>query len=157
MNNVIILKVNENNSEEIKLEKFNINSIYTHEKINSLFKNFDTLSFIDLIMNYDELSKRGYNKIFLNQSLHSMLSMPFFLFIMTALASILIMSTLKRSKNMKIIIFGLIICAFDIFFERFISSSLGQTNRIPLSMASWIPVIVISIFSSVGILQINEK
>ena len=32
-----------------------------------------------------------------------------------------------------------------------------QTNRIPLSMASWIPVIVISIFSSVGILQINEK
>ena len=64
MNNVIILKVNENNSEEIKLEKFNINSIYTHEKINSLFKNFDTLSFIDLIMNYDELSKRGYNKIF---------------------------------------------------------------------------------------------
>ena len=64
LNNVIILKVNENNSEEIKLEKFNINSIYTHEKINSLFKNFDTLSFIDLIMNYDELSKRGYNKIF---------------------------------------------------------------------------------------------
>ena len=156
LNNVIILKVNENNSEEIKLEKFNINSIYTHEKINSLFKNFDTLSFIDLIMNYDELSKRGYNKIFLNQSLHSMLSMPFFLFIMTALASILIMSTLKRSKNMKIIIFGLIICAL-IYFLKDLSLALGQTNRIPLSMASWIPVIVISIFSSVGILQINEK
>ena len=107
-------------------------------------------------MNYDELSKRGYNKIFLNQSLHSMLSMPFFLFIMTALASILIMSTLKRSKNMKIIIFGLIICAL-IYFLKDLSLALGQTNRIPLSMASWIPVIVISIFSSVGILQINEK
>ena len=156
LNNVIILKVNENNSEEIKLEKFNINSIYTHEKINSLFKNFDTLSFIDLIMNYDELSKRGYNKIFLNQSLHSMLSMPFFLFLMTGLASILTMNTLKRSDNIKYIIIGLLVSVV-IFYFKDLSLALGQTNRIPLSMASWIPVIVISIFSSVGILQINEK
>ena len=107
-------------------------------------------------MNYDELTNRGYNKIFLNQSLHSMLSMPFFLFIMTALASILIMSTLKRSKNTKIIIFGLIICVL-IYYLKDLSLALGQTNRIPLSMASWIPIIVISIFSFAGILQINEK
>ena len=45
---------------------------------------------------------------------------------------------------------------FDIFLKD-LSLALGQTNRIPLSMASWIPLIVISIFSSVGILQINEK
>ena len=43
----------------------NITSIYTYDKIISLFKNFDTLSFIDLIINYDELIDRGYNKIFL--------------------------------------------------------------------------------------------
>ena len=156
LNDVVILRLNQNNSEEIKLENFNINSIYTYKKINNLFKNFDTLSFIDLIMNYDELTNRGYNKIFLNQSLHSMLSMPFFLFIMTALASILIMSTLKRSKNTKIIIFGLIICVL-IYYLKDLSLALGQTNRIPLSMASWIPIIVISIFSFAGILQINEK
>ena len=41
-----------------------INSIYTYEKIISLFKNFETLSFIDLILNFKNLINQGYNKIF---------------------------------------------------------------------------------------------
>ena len=156
LNNVIILEISQNNTKELKIDQMNITSIYTYDKIISLFKNFDTLSFIDLIINYDELIDRGYNKIFLKQNLHSMLSMPFFLFIMTSLASILIMSTLKRSKNMKIVIFGLIICVL-IYYLKDLSIALGQTNRIPLALASWVPIIVISMFSFVGILQINEK
>ena len=62
-----------------QLDEIIINSIYDYEKITSLFKNFDTLSFLDLIVNYDKFIKDGYNKIFLNSSLHAMLSMPFFL------------------------------------------------------------------------------
>jgi hypothetical protein len=34
---------------------------------------------------------------------------------------------------------------------------LGQTNRISLTLATWMPVIVIGIICSIGILQINEK
>ena len=78
LKNVTIFKIENNVSKEFKLEEFSINSIYTYEKIISLFKNFDTLSFVDLIINYNQLIDQGYNKIFLNQSLHSMLSMPFF-------------------------------------------------------------------------------
>ena len=74
------------------------------EKINSLFKNFDTMSFLDLVINYESLLNNGYNKPFLNQSLHTMLSMPFFLFLMTSLAAILTMNTLKKSENIKYII-----------------------------------------------------
>ena len=76
-------------------------SMYTYEKIVNLFKDFDTISFVDLITNYEGLIEKGYNKIFLNQSLHAMLSMPFFLFIVTALASILIMNTLKEANRTK--------------------------------------------------------
>ena len=85
-----------------------------------------------------------------------MLSMPFFLFIMTALASILIMSTLKRSNNFRFIIVGLIVCVI-IYYLKDLSIALGQTNRISLTLAAWIPIIVIGMFSFVGILQINEK
>ena len=56
----------------------NIDSIYNFEKVNSLFKNFDTMSFLDIIINYKVLLNNGYSKPFLNQSLHTMLSMPFF-------------------------------------------------------------------------------
>ena len=61
-------------------ENYEIESNYDYEKINSLFKNFDTMSFVDLVMNYKLLLESGYNKTFLNQSLHTMLSLPFFYF-----------------------------------------------------------------------------
>ena len=65
-----------------------INSIYNFEKISTLFKNLETISFVNLISNYKELLDNGYNKSFLNQNLHTMLSMPF-LFLMTGLAQYL--------------------------------------------------------------------
>ena len=39
-----------------------------------------------------------------------MLSLPFFLFLMTALASIFTMTSLKKSDNLKFIMIGLILC-----------------------------------------------
>ena len=156
LQDVKVLKVNQDPPTKEAYDEMEIYSIYTYEKISNLYKNFDTLSFVQLIANYKGLLNQGYNDLFLKQSLHSMLSMPFFLFIMTALASILIMNTLKRSNNFRYIIVGIIACVV-IFYLKDLSLALGKTNRIPLTMASWIPIIVIGIFSSIGILQINEK
>jgi len=142
--------------ENIKIDKKNITSIYTYDKIISLFKNFETLSFIDLVLNFKNLINRGYNKIFLEQSLHSMLSMPFFLFIMSSLACILALGTLKKSNNVKFIFIGIFTCVI-IYYLKDLSVALGQTNRISLKLANWIPIITIGIFSLIGVLQINEK
>ena len=103
LKNVSIFK---NNETLEKMETASITSIYTYDKIISLFKNFETLSFIDLLLNFNNLLNQGYNKIFLEQR-HSMLSMPFFLFIMSALACIMALGTLKRSNNVKFIFIGL--------------------------------------------------
>jgi lipopolysaccharide export LptBFGC system permease protein LptF len=75
---------------------------------------------------------------------------------MTALASILTMNALKKSNNITFIIVGLITCV-AIYYFKDLSLALGQTNRISLSLASWVPVVTIGMFSLVGILQINEK
>ena len=56
-----------------------INSKYDYEKITSLFKNFETISFLDLTLNYNELIKFGYNDIVLKQILNLHLSLPFFI------------------------------------------------------------------------------
>ena len=140
----------------IKMKNSTIKSNYTYDKIISLFKNFETLSFIDLILNFNNLINQGYNKIFLEQSLHSMLSMPFFLFIMSSLASILALGTLKKSNNVKFIFIGILTCVI-IYYLKDLSIALGQTNRISLKLANWIPIISIGIFSLIGVLQINEK
>ena len=101
-------------------EKYIINSIYNFDRINSLFKNYDTMSFIDLIINYKKLRNNGYNPTFLNQSLHSLLTIPFFLFLMTAIASILTLNNLKKSNNFRYIRFNNY--SFIVLFKRFITS-----------------------------------
>ena len=108
------------------------------------------MSFLDLVLNYEKLQNRGYNKSYLDQNLNAMLSLPFFLFIMTALASILSMNTLKKSNSFMYIFVGLIACVAVYYFKD-LSLALGQTNRISLSLSAWIPVAVIGLFSSIGI------
>ena len=156
LENVVIFKPVDGILKKEEFLNYEITSIYNYEKINNLFKNFDTMSFVDLAVNYNKLLDNGYSEPFLNQSLHSMLSMPFFLFLMTGLASILSMNTLKRSDNLKYIIIGLLITVI-IFYFKDLSLALGQTNRIPLILSVWAPVIALSFFTLIGVLQINEK
>ena len=75
---------------------------------------------------------------------------------MTALAAILMMNTLRRTKKVKIIVIGLMTCVL-IYYLKDLSLALGQTNRISLILAVWVPIIVTSIFSLIGLIQINEK
>ena len=156
LNNVSIFSPEDGVLKQKKIETYKINSIYNYDKVNSLFKNFDTMSFLEIILNYKKLLNDGYNQVSLNQSLHTMLSMPFFLFLMTALASTITLNTLKKSDNFKFIIFGLLTTVV-VFYFKDLSLALGQTDRIPLILAVWAPVIALSFFTFIGVLQINEK
>ena len=137
-------------------EKYEIYSVYNYKKLNSLFKNFDTLSFYQILSGKNSLLELGYSKNFLNESFHKMLSMPFFLFFMTALASIFTLNTLKRGNNFKLILIGLIVSVLTFYFKD-LSLALGKTERIPMILAIWSPIIALSFFAAMGILQINEK
>ena len=85
-----------------------------------------------------------------------MLTLPFFLFLMTGLAAILSMSTLRKSENVKFLTLG-IITSIIIFYFKDLSIALGQTDRIPIILSIWAPLIALSSLIFVGILQINEK
>ena len=75
---------------------------------------------------------------------------------MTALAAIFTLNTFKRSDNFRFIVFGLITVVI-IFYLKDLSIALGQTGRIPLILSIWVPVIGLSLFTFIGVLQINEK
>ena len=86
-----------------------LNSIYNYEKINNLFNNSDTFSFLEISINFNKMLEKGYNKEFLQQSLHTMMTLPFYLFVMTAIATILTLHTMKNSENFRFFIIGLIL------------------------------------------------
>ncbi len=156
LNDVKIFKSINEILEVKQFNEYNIQSNYNYEKINSLFRNLDTMSFLDLIFNYEKLLINGYNQNFLKKSFHTFLSMPFFLLLMTALAAILTMNTLNRLTNFRYIVVAIIACV-TIFYIKDLSLALGQTDRIPLIISIWSPVIILSLFTFTGVLQINEK
>jgi len=75
---------------------------------------------------------------------------------MTAIALIFTLNTLKKSDNLKYTFLGLITCVV-VFYFKDLSLALGQTSRMPLILSIWTPVLTLSFFIFIGLLQINEK
>ena len=159
LQSVTIFNLNENIAEDSQstyVENYKINSIYNINKINKLYRNLDTVSFLNLVTEYKSLNQQGYSKRLLNEQLNSFFSMPVFLFLMVVLASIFTVSSVNKPQNLYYI-FVSIICCVVIYYFKDLSVALGQTDRISLTLAVWIPVIAISLFCSIGMIQINEK
>ncbi len=147
---------NENNIERLDVDDYKITSIYNVEKLTSLYKNLDTLSFIELITEFEKIHDKGYSKESLYTKLNMMLSLPIFLFLMVFLASIFVVGSINKPQNAKYIFISIITCVL-IYYLKDLSIALGKSNRIPLMLSVWMPIIAISLFCSAGILQINEK
>ena len=78
MKDVVIFQEKNGVFENEKKDTYQINSIYDYEKIKNLFRNFDSISFLQLVVSYNNLLESGYNERYLTQNLHSMLTLPFF-------------------------------------------------------------------------------
>ena len=142
------------NSEQI--ETFTLISIYNVEKLNSVYRNMDTLSFVELIINYENLIDKGYSKQILIEKMNRFVSLPVFLFLMVVLASIFTIGSVNKSQNLYYVFISIVTCVIIYYFKD-LSIALGQTNRVSLVLSVWMPIIAISLFCSIGVLQINEK
>ena len=154
MKNVIIYDLKNNSKEELNTYEFKTEKLL--DKINSLYRNLNTISFIDLIKDYRELNKIGYSKKLLNEQIHKFISLPFFLFIMVVLASIFTIGKVDTRHNYYYILLSILVSVI-VFYFKDLSIALGQTEKINLALSIWMPVIVISLFCSIGVIQINEK
>ena len=145
--------------EDNLVQKKNIHMLrsnYDISKLGSLYKNLDTVSFYTLISEYESLLQKGYNKDLLNEKLNIFFSLPIFLFLMVVLASIFTVGSVNKPQNLYYIFISIISCVVIYYFKD-LSIALGQTNRISLSLSVWMPILAISLFCSIGVLQINEK
>jgi lipopolysaccharide export LptBFGC system permease protein LptF len=147
------------NNEKTDVEKkqnYSMYSKYNLEKFNTLYKNLDTISFIKLLTDYKQLKLKGYTKELLDEKLNYFLSLPIFLFLMVVLASIFIIGSVNKNQNIYYVFISIIACVVIYYFKD-LSIAMGQTNRISLALAVWMPIIAISLFCLIGVIQINEK
>ena len=137
-------------------ESYNFSTEKTLEKINTLYRNLNTVSFLDLINNYNLLIDRGYSKKTLNEKINKFISLPLNLFLMIVLASIFTIGSLNIKPNFYYVVTSILIC-IAIYYFKDLSAALGQTGKINLTLSIWMPLIVVGLFCSIGIIQINEK
>ena len=145
-----------NDSKKIEFKNYEFKTKKILEKINSLYRNLNTLSFFDLIKNYTQLHQIGYSKKLLNEKIHKFVSLPFFLFLMVVLASIFTIGSVKPKQNFYYVVISILISVIVYYFKD-LSIALGQTGKISLELSVWMPIIIIGLFCSIGIIQINEK
>jgi len=75
---------------------------------------------------------------------------------MVVLAAIFTVGSLKTKENFYYILVSILTCV-AIYYFKDLSIALGQTEKISLVLSIWMPIILISLFCSIGVIQINEK
>ena len=156
MKNIKIFNFDEKGNMAIEnKESLEFSSFYNVEKLNNLFKNLDTISFIELITNKKSLINRGYEKTTISEKINSFFALPFFLALMTILAAIFTINN-RNSNNINYLMIAVLTCAI-IYYMKDLSVAFGKSDRISPEISVWIPIIIIGLINSIGLLQINEK
>ena len=138
------------------IDSMSYNSIYDLNKIKSLYTNLETISFWKIAEEINLLEQRGYSTRQIETKLHKSLSFPFFLLAMVLLSGVFTLGTSFKENNFVYVFFGIITTVLVYFFNDF-SAALGETEKLGIGIAVWMPILIIFIFSSVGIIYANQK
>ena len=143
-----------NISQKIDLVKFRSN--FDQKRIESLFSNLSSLSLlklIDLKKNYKSLN---YSTVDVDMQIYKIATYPLFLVIMTILSSIIMLNTKKSNSKVIKIIIGLFFSVV-IYYINNLFNVMGSTERIPLIVSVWTPIIFLVLVNLIMLININEK
>ncbi len=143
-----------NISQKIDLLKFKSN--FNQKRIESLFSNLSSLSLlklIDLRKNYKSLN---YSTVDVDMQIYKIVTYPLFLVIMTILSSIIMLNSKKSSSKVIQIIIGLFFSVV-IYYINNLFNVMGSTEKIPLMVSVWTPIIFLALVNLIMLININEK
>ena len=144
----------DNISQKTDLIKFKSN--FNQKRIESLFSNLSSLSLlklIDLRKNYKLLN---YSTVDVDIQIYKIATYPLFLVIMTILSSIIMLNTKKSSSKVLKIIIGLFFSVVIYYINNFFNV-MGSTEKLPLIVSIWTPIIFLSLINLIMLVNINEK
>ena len=145
----------ENNIRTIK-DNLIFQSNFNSEKINTLFSNLTSLTIWELFNLKNEYNSVGYSVKEINLHLQKIYSFPVYLTILTIFASVLMLNVPINKPKFFYLIMG-IFASVLIFYINHFSSLLGENNKLPVTLSVWLPHVVVSILTGIGMVRINEK
>ncbi len=131
-------------------------SMYDIKKIKSLYSNLDTISFWALSDEIKLLENRGYSTREMRAKFQRSFAFPLFLLSMVLLSGVFTLGTNFKENNWTYVFIAIITSVLIFYFNDF-SAALGKTNKLPIEISVWMPIVIIFIFSSVGLIHANQK
>ena len=131
-------------------------SMYDIKKIKSLYSNLDTISFWNLKNEIQLLEDRGYSTREMQAKFQRSLAFPFFLLSMVLLSGVFTLGMTFKENNWSYVFIAIITSVLVFYFNDF-SAALGKTEKLPILISVWMPIVIIFIFSGVGVIHANQK
>jgi len=144
-----------NNVSE-KKDEIEIISNFDFKRIQSLFSNLSSLSFLELFelkKNYETLN---LSTVDVNIQIHKIISYPIYLILMTIFSGIIMLNSKKFKSNTLKISIGLFLCVI-IYYLNNLFNVLGITEKINYFVSVWTPMLFLTITILLMTNRINEK
>lgn len=139
-----------------KKKELILKSNFNYKRIQSLFSNLSSLSFLELIelkKNYDLLN---YSTIDIDIHIQKIISYPIYLMLMTIFSSLIMFNSKKFKSNTFKISIGLFFCVI-IYYLNNLFNVLGTTEKINQFLSVWMPLVLLTFTTFFMINKINEK
>jgi len=146
----------ENDGNVRKIENFDFYSNFDYHKIQSLYSNLSSLSIIELFNLRKNYKSLNYSTTEVEVQIQKLISFPFYFTLMTVLAAIIMFNTKKFNNTTIKLSLGLFLSVIIYYINNFFLI-MGNTEKIPISISIWAPLVILLLLNSIAILNINEK
>jgi len=152
INNPII---NSNNNTETfsHLEFF---SNFNEERILSIFENLSSLDLIKLETLKSDYEMLGYDTNIINGYKHRLYSYPFYLALMVAIGSILMLKIKHNRSKIRNITIGITVSVL-IYYINYFFNVIIETQNVPYITSIWGPQLILAMIIITNLVRINEK
>ena len=138
------------------ISNFKYRSMYDIKKIKSLYSNLDSISFWDLENEIKLLENRGYSTNEMRTKFQRSIAFPLFLLSMILLSGVFTLGTQVKESNWSYVFIAIISSVLIFYFNDF-SAALGKTDKLPVEISVWMPIVIIFLFGTVGLIHANQK
>ena len=145
-----------NNITNHNNKKIILDTNFNYEKISKLFSNVSTLDIFKLFDLKEDYEKLGYSSDEILIQLFKLSTIPLVYAILTILSSIIMLGMTKGKSIIIHISIGFLISVL-IYYLMFFFSSLGSNGKIPIPLSILFPILILSIISTIGLVNINDK
>ena len=139
-----------------KKELLDFETNFNKNKIKSLFSNLSSLNFLQLKELYNDYKSVGYSTSEVEGYLNKLYSYPIYLMIMTIIGSILMLHIKNFDSKIFNIVAGILFSVI-VYYINYFFGVLGDNGKLPIILSIWLPLLILIIICSIGLVTINEK